>query len=103
MANEVIQHGSQVVVASNSTIDTTALADSGVSAQAYSSSNTQVASVTVDAKGRVTAASTTAVKMTGVDFEASGNTLTDQTIFVNTSAPTSGQGANGDVWYQTIT
>jgi len=40
--------------------------------------------------------------MTGVDFEASGNTLVDQTIFVETTAPTSSDGENGDVWYQTI-
>jgi hypothetical protein len=41
--------------------------------------------------------------MTGVDFEAAGNTLVDQTIFVNTSAPANNAvGANGDVWYQTI-
>lgn len=101
MANEVIQHGAQVIVDATEKIDITALPDSGVTDAAYTASNLQVTSVTVDTKGRITAASTTAVKMTGVDFEASGNTLTDQTIFVNTSAPTN-QGANGDVWYQTI-
>ena len=40
--------------------------------------------------------------MTGVDFVAAGNTLVDQTIFVNASAPDASDGANGDVWYQTI-
>jgi hypothetical protein len=97
-----IKHGTTEIVSSGSVLKKEALANSGVTAAAYSGSNTHVPSVTVDAKGFITAASTTAVKMTGVDFLASGNTLTDQTIFVNTNAPTASDGADGDVWYHTI-
>jgi len=97
-----IKHGSQQIVAANSSIDVSALPASGVAAAAYAGGQTSVPSLTVDAKGRVTAASTTNVKMTGIDFGASGNTIVDQTIFVETSAPQSSDGENGDVWYQTI-
>lgn len=97
-----IKHGSQQIVAANSSIDVSALPDSGVTANAYPGGQTTVPSFAVDTKGRVTSASTTAVKMTGIDFGASGNTIVDQTIFVETSAPQSSDGENGDVWYQTI-
>ena len=97
-----IKHEYTEIVDSTSTLQKSALANSGVTAGAYNGSQTQVASLTVDAKGFVTGASTTAVKMTGIDFKQSGNTMVDQTIFVETGAPSSSDGENGDVWYQTI-
>lgn len=97
-----IKHNATEIVNSGSVLQKGALADSGVTAATYTGSQTQVPSVTVDAKGFVTSATTTAVKMTGIDFKASGNTMVDQTIFVETSAPSGSDGANGDVWYQTI-
>lgn len=97
-----IKHGSVEVVNASAKVTDSALANV-VAAGTAAGSRTQIPSVTVDVKGRVTAYSNTTVKMTGVDFEAAGNTLIDQTIFVNTSAPANNAvGANGDVWYQTI-
>lgn len=96
-----IKHGTVEVVNAAAKVTDSALANV-VAAGTASGSRTQIPSITVDVKGRVTAYSNTTVKMTGVDFEASGNTLVDQTIFVNTSAPQSSDGENGDVWYQTI-
>jgi len=73
-------------------------------ATSYVSNTTQrISSISVDAKGRITAIANTAAgagKNTGIDFKASGNTLSDVTVFVSTSAPGSGDGADGDVWYQ---
>jgi hypothetical protein len=96
-----IKHGSTEIVSSSAQIADGALPSVGAN-KSVSGSTTTIPNLTVDLQGRVTAASTTAVKMTGVDFVASGNTLVDQTIFVNASAPSSSDGANGDVWYQTI-
>ena len=101
MANQ-IKHNSTEIVNASSVLKKEALADSGVTAAAYAGSNTHVPSLTVDTKGFVTSASRTAVKMTGIDMEASGNTLADQQIFVNTNAPSSSDGEDGDVWYHTI-
>jgi hypothetical protein len=102
MANEVIQHGSTIIVDASAVIQTAALPDSGVTAATYTASTTAVPTIAVNAKGLVTSVSSVAVKMTGVDFIVAGNTLIDQTIFANTSAPSASDGANGDVWYQTI-
>ena len=96
-----IKHGTVEVVNAAAKVTDSALANV-VAAGTAAGSRTQIPSVTVDVKGRVTAHSSATVKMTGVDFEASGNTLVDQTFFVNTSAPQSSDGENGDVWYQTI-
>ena len=69
-------------------------------------------SITTDAKGRVTAKSTSAKKLSSIeiaDADASGNTeafshVTGQRIYVSTSAPNSDSiGNNGDIWYQTLT
>jgi len=96
-----IKHGGVEVVNAAAKITDSALANV-ISATTVSGNTSKVPNVTVDVKGRVTSLSSTTVKMTGVDFEASGNTLVDQTIFVETTAPTSSDGENGDVWYQTI-
>jgi len=97
-----IKHSTTEIVSGGSVLQKSALADSPVTAGAYAGGQTQVPSVTVDAKGFVTDASTTAVKMTGIDFGAASNTLIDQRIFVETGAPSPSDGENGDVWYQTI-
>ena len=97
-----IKHGTTEIVTANSLIASIALANV-ITAVTIAGNNTSIPNFQVDVKGRVIAASNTTVKMTGVDFEAAGNTLVDQTIFVNTSAPANNAvGANGDVWYQTI-
>ena len=97
-----IKHNTTEIVNSGSVLQKSALANSGVTPGTYAGSQTQVPALTVDSKGFVTSAGTTSVKMTGIDFKASGNTMVDQTIFVETSAPAGSDGANGDVWYQTI-
>jgi|TARA_R110000796_G_scaffold3035_12_gene11623 hypothetical protein len=97
-----IKHGSVEVVNASAKITDSALSNV-ITAVTIAGNTTSIPNFQVDVKGRVIAASNTAVKMTGVDFEAAGNTLVDQTIFVNTSAPANNAvGANGDVWYQTI-
>lgn len=97
-----IKHSSTEIVNSSSVLQKSALADSPVTAGTYAGGQTQIPSVTVDQKGFVTGAGTTPVKMTGIDFGAASNTLVDQRIFVEVSAPSSSDGENGDVWYQTI-
>jgi hypothetical protein len=96
-----IKHGSIEIVNATSVLQKSALADSGVAAGTYTANTSQLTTFTVDAKGFVTATSNTTVKMTGIDFKATGNTLSDQTIYVNTTAPTAATGADGDIWYQT--
>ncbi len=96
-----IKHGSVEVVNADAKVTDSALANI-ISATSVSGGTTKVPNITVDVKGRVTALSDTTVKMTGIDFCASGNTLVDQTVFVETTAPQSSDGENGDVWYQTI-
>ena len=69
--------------------------------------------ITVDAKGRVTSASTPSVNVTGVTFanvNASGTAsgsfahAPNQKIYISSSAPNSDSiGNNGDIWYQTLT
>ena len=96
-----IKHGTVEVVNADAKVTDSALANI-ISATSVSGGTTKVPNITVDVKGRVTALSDTTVKMTGIDFCASGNTLVDQTVFVETTAPQSSDGENGDVWYQTI-
>lgn len=96
-----IKHGSVEVVNADAKVTDSALANI-ISATSVSGGTTKVPNISVDVKGRVTALSDTTVKMTGIDFCASGNTLVDQTVFVETTAPQSSDGENGDVWYQTI-
>ena len=99
-----IKHGTTEIVNSTAKVVDGALPTTGAVAATYVANTTQrIASITVDAQGRITAISNTAAgggKNTGVDFKAAGNTLSDVTVFVSTSAPGSGDGADGDVWYQ---
>ena len=96
-----IKHGTVEVVNADAKVTDSALANI-ISATSVSGGTTKVPNISVDVKGRVTALSDTTVKMTGIDFCASGNTLVDQTVFVETTAPQSSDGENGDVWDQTI-
>ena len=84
-----IKHGSVEVVNASAKITDSALSNV-ITAVTIAGNTTSIPNFQVDVKGRVIAASNTAVKV-------------DQTIFVNTSAPANNAvGANGDVWYQTI-
>ena len=108
-----IKHGSQQIVAANSSIDVSALPDvSGLSAGDYNNSKTNIVSLSVDAKGRITAATNTANTISGImmaQANSSANTeafehILTQKIYVSTTAPENNSiGANGDIWYQTIT
>ena len=113
MAN-TITHGSTDIVGSNAKITDAALPDSG-DAGTYTSNNTQLVSIVVDAKGRVTTGSTPSINVTGVIFAntnaagaASGSPgsfthVANQKIHISSSAPNSDSiGNNGDIWYQTL-
>ena len=110
MADQII-HNSNTVVDANGFVSNTALRDSGVSANTHTSNNTQLVSFTVDAKGRITAASNSSINVTGVTFanvNASGSGTfahsPNQKIYISTSAPANNSiGNNGDIWYQTLT
>ena len=111
MADE-IKHGSTNVVNSSAQVTDAALPDVGSAGTTATSETQGLISITTDAKGRVTAKSTSAKKLSSIeiaDADASGNTeafshVTGQRIYVSTSAPNSDSiGNNGDIWYQTLT
>ena len=105
-----IKHTSNTVIDANGFVSNTALRDSGVAADTYGSDNTTLHTFTVDAKGRVTAASEASINVTGVTYantNASGTgTMAhapNQKIFISSSAPNSDSiGSDGDIWYQTL-
>jgi len=111
MADQII-HNSNTVVDTSGFVANAALRDSGVSAGTKTSNNTQLVTITVDAKGRVTSASTPSVNVTGVTFanvNASGTAsgsfahAPNQKVYISSSAPNSDSiGNNGDIWYQTL-
>lgn len=104
MADRII-HGSTPVVNSTAKVTDAALPDSGVSAGTKTANNTQLLSITVDAKGRITSTASPSVNVTGVTF---GNTTShthtgNQRIYISSSAPAdNSDGNNGDIWYQTL-
>ena len=107
-----IKHGSQQIVAANSSIDVSALPASGVSGGDYNNSKTNIVGLSIDTKGRITAATNTANTISGIKMaqaNSSANTeafehILTQKIYVSTTAPENNSiGANGDIWYQTIT
>lgn len=105
MADKIL-HGTTEIVNTSAQVTDTALPNTGVTAAAYTSNNTQLVSFTVDAKGRLTAASNASVNVTGVTFgNTSSHTHTEnQRIYISTSEPANNSvGNNGDVWYQTLT
>ncbi len=110
MADQIL-HNANTVVDSSGFISNSALRDSGASAATHTSNNTQLVSFTVDAKGRITAASNSSINVTGVTFanvNASGSGsfahAPNQKVYISSSAPSSNSiGNNGDIWYQTLT
>ena len=104
MADRII-HGSTPVVNSTAKVTDAALPDSGVSAGTKTANNTQLLSITVDAKGRITSTASPSVNVTGVTF---GNTTShthtsNQRVYISSSAPANNDiGNNGDIWYQTL-
>ena len=113
MADE-IKHGSVNIINASAKVTDAALPDSG-DAGTYTSTNQQLVSIVVDAKGRVTTGSTPAVNVTGVIYAntnaagaASGSPgsfthVENQKIHISSSAPNSDSiGNNGDIWYQTL-
>ena len=109
--SNTIKHGSTDVVNASALITDDALPNSG-DAGTYTSTNQQLVSIVVDAKGRVTTASTPSINVTGVTFAntnaagvASGSFAhtPNQKVYISTSAPADNSiGTNGDIWYQTI-
>lgn len=104
MADRII-HGNTPVVNSTAKVTDAALPDSGVSAGTKTANNTQLLSITVDAKGRITSTASPAVNVTGVTFgNTSAHTHTsNQRVYISSSAPANNDiGNNGDIWYQTL-
>jgi hypothetical protein len=105
MAGEQILHNAKEIVDEGGFVANNALRDSGVTANTYGTTKTTVHSVTVDVKGRVTAASTTSANLTGITFGSNTTNqahIADQKIYIATAGPGAGDGANGDIWYQTL-
>ena len=65
MADQII-HDSNTVVDSSGFVSNSALRNSGVTAGAYNNSKTNLASITVDVKGRVTSATNTTTKLSSI-------------------------------------
>lgn len=106
-----IKHDADVIVSTDGKVANAALHDSGATADTHTSNNTQLVSFTIDAKGRITAASNSSVNVTGVTFAPANSTTntaafthaTNQKIYISSSAPSSDSiGSNGDIWYQTL-
>jgi|13_taG_2_1085334.scaffolds.fasta_scaffold13340_2 hypothetical protein len=112
MADQIL-HNTNTVVDSSGLVSNAALANSGVTSGEYTSNNTHLLSFEVDAKGRITTASTPTINVTGVTFantNASGTPSSafahtpNQKVYISSSAPSSNSiGNNGDIWYQTLT
>jgi len=109
MADQIL-HNANVVVGTDGLVANDALHDSGVTAADYTSNNTQLASFTVDDKGRVTAASEASINVTGVTYAAANSEgsgtfehAPNQKLYISTSAPDDDTiGNDGDIWYQTL-
>jgi len=111
MAN-TITHGSTDVINSSAKVTDAALPNSGVSAGTKTANNTQLLSITVDAKGRITSTASPSVNVTGLTFantnaagvaSSSFAHIPNQKIHISSSAPSSNSiGSNGDIWYQTL-
>ena len=113
MANEVIQHGTTEVVNASAKVTDAALSNAYANtAGAVVSNNTQMYTITVDKKGRITQSAVASVNTTGITYAntnaagaASGSFahLANQKIHISSSAPANNDiGNNGDIWYQTL-
>ena len=116
MAN-TINHGvggaQTIVVDATGKITDAALANTYAnSAGAVVANNTQMFTITVDKKGRLTQSVVNSINTTGITFAntnaagvASGSFahVANQKIHISSSAPNSDSiGNNGDIWYQTL-
>lgn len=113
MANEVIQHGTTEVVNASAKVTDAALSNAyanTTAADGLVANNTQMFSVTIDAKGRVTNSVAASINTTGITYantNAAGAGsfahLPNQKIHISSSAPANNDvGNNGDIWYQTL-
>ena len=107
MADRII-HGSTPVVNSTAKVTDAALSNvyaNTTAADGLVAKNTQLFTVTVDKKGRITQSVAASVNVTGVTF---GNTsahahTSNQRVYISTAAPANNDiGNNGDIWYQTL-
>ena len=107
MAN-TITHGSTDIVNASAKVTDAALSNAyanTTAADGLVANNTQLFSVTIDAKGRVTNSVAASVNVTGVTF---GNSTahahtSNQRVYISSSAPANNDiGNNGDIWYQTL-
>ena len=112
MAN-TITHGSVDVVNSIAKVTDAALANAYANAAgSVVANNTQMFTVTVDKKGRLTQSAVSSINTTGITFAntnaagaASGSFahVPNQKIHISSSAPANNDiGNNGDIWYQTL-
>ena len=116
MAN-TINHGvggaQTIVVDATGKITDAALANTYAnSAGAVVANNTQMFTITVDKKGRISQSVAASVNTTGITFAntnaagaASGSFahVANQKIHISSSAPANNDiGNNGDIWYQTL-
>ena len=112
MAN-TITHGSVDIINASALVTDAALPNTYAnSAGSIVANNTQLFTVTVDKKGRLTQSVTASVNVTGVTFanvNASGTAsgsfahAPNQKVYISSSAPNSDSiGNNGDIWYQTL-
>lgn len=112
MAN-TITHGSVDVVNSTAKVTDAALANAYANAAgSVVANNTQMFTVTVDKKGRLTQSAVSSINTTGITFAntnaagaASGSFahVANQKIHISSSAPANNDiGNNGDIWYQTL-
>ena len=112
MAN-TITHGSVDVVNSTAKVTDAALANTYANtAGSVVANNTQMFTITVDKKGRLTQSVVASVNTTGITYAntnaagvASGSFahLANQKIHISSSAPANNDiGNNGDIWYQTL-
>jgi len=110
MADE-IKHGSVNVVNASALVTDAALANAYANTPAaIVANNTQMFTVTVDKKGRITQSAVASINTTGVTYantNAAGagsfTHLANQKIHISSSAPANNDvGNNGDIWYQTL-
>ena len=112
MADE-IKHGSVNIVNASAKVTDAALSNAYANtAGAVVSNNTQMYTITVDKKGRITQSVVASVNTTGITYAntnaagaASGSFahLANQKIHISSSAPANNDvGNNGDIWYQTL-
>ena len=110
MADE-IKHGSVNVVNASALVTDAALANAYANTPAaVVANNTQMYTITIDKKGRITQSAVSSINTTGVTYAnvAAAGTgsfahLPNQKIHISSSAPEDNDvGNNGDIWYQTL-